>query len=837
MTHFAPDSSDEYPAVPESLSAHDISQVPDSRDTKTTPGKPELLAPAGNWPALLAALANGADAIYLGAGDFNARRNAANFSVQELREVCDLVHLAGARLYLTLNTAILQSEFDAALELARQAWYSGADAAIVADLGLLACLARELPELKLHASTQLSTHNASAIRWLAAQGVSRVTLARELAVEQIASLAAVAASLNVSVEVFAHGAICFCYSGQCLLSSLVGRRSANRGFCAQPCRLPYQLIDTSTGRRIKTTGDRLLSPLDLNAIEFIPALRAAGVAALKIEGRMKNADYVAAVTAAYREVLDHGQLSGERRESLQLAYSRGYSTAYLSGSSDNRLMSYQRSAGRSADSGEPSPVWNTSALFQANQGLVALNARVRVRLGEPLSLSFVHAQNQLEAGVTGNVVEPARSRALTREDLIEHIGRVGGTPFTVSSWEIELDDGAGVGFSALHDLRRQALESLTKLMLEPWHSRRLRRSALRDCEQLPAVRRGSPFVATLVRDASAAKTAAKAGAKRNYLHCLSFSSEAPDYAARPNMSFCAERSVVAESSGTAIIPKRHPEIAEGKAQDLAEQSVVAESSGTASSRLDSATTGFALAQNDIRGAFSRKLPLFWLPTITRDDELQSIFAQLECGFRENPNAAIVVNNSGQMELASKHGFAFEIGPGLGCYNQAALELFARSGAQRVWLGPELSMRDLELLAPNAPLALGIVVSGAQELIVSEHCILQAQGDCNKQCASCARRKSPRLLEDRLGYRFPVRTDNAGRSHLYNAVPLDIVSNLPDLLALGITGFLVDCTLLNSAQTSEAVTRATRACKLAANGTGKLPKREATTTGHLFRGVL
>ncbi|MDR2109293.1 MAG: U32 family peptidase, partial [Coriobacteriales bacterium] len=261
---------------------------------------PELLSPAGNQAALLAALASGADAVYLGTDSLNARRNAGNFTLNELREACDLAHLASRRVYLTLNTAILPDEFAAALELARQAYHAGVDALIVADLGLLAALAVELPDLELHASTQLNTHSSAALRWLAKAGANRVTLARETALEEIAALSLTA----VPLEVFVHGALCFCYSGQCLMSSLIGRRSANRGLCAQPCRLPYQLVDAASGRRLPTLGDRLLSPLDLRAVNLLGDLRDAGVAALKIEGRMKSADYVAKVTRAYRDALD-----------------------------------------------------------------------------------------------------------------------------------------------------------------------------------------------------------------------------------------------------------------------------------------------------------------------------------------------------------------------------------------------------------------------------------------------------------------------------------------------------------------------------------------------------
>ena len=208
----------------------------------TLPGKriPELLAPAGDHDAFLAALSAGADAVYLGVEDFNARRGAKNFTLDALGGLCDLAHVAGRRVYLTLNTMILASELSEALRVARGAWDAGVDALIVQDLGLLAHLSAEMPGFELHASTQMNVHSAEGVRLAAGLGASRVTLARELALEEVTALV----QEGVALEVFAHGVLCVCYSGQCLFSSLVGRRSANRGLCAQACRLPYQLIDT-----------------------------------------------------------------------------------------------------------------------------------------------------------------------------------------------------------------------------------------------------------------------------------------------------------------------------------------------------------------------------------------------------------------------------------------------------------------------------------------------------------------------------------------------------------------------------------------------------------------
>lgn len=312
---------------------------------RARPAAPELLAPAGGAGALRAAIRNGADAVYLGTGSLNARRGAENFSLPALAEACDFAHLRGARVYLTANVVVLASEMPAALELIARSWEAGVDAVIVQDLGLLLALHRSLPDVRVHASTQLDAHNAASVAALAGLGVQRVTLARELSVSEIATL--VEAS-PVQIECFVHGSLCFCHSGQCLMSSMVGGRSANRGLCAQPCRLPYELVDAS-GSVAETSGRYLLSPRDLAGIELLPQLVESGVSSLKIEGRMKSADYVAEVVSVYRAALDRVlaapdefAVTAAETDRLAEAFNRGFTQGYLADVCDDRLMSYGR---------------------------------------------------------------------------------------------------------------------------------------------------------------------------------------------------------------------------------------------------------------------------------------------------------------------------------------------------------------------------------------------------------------------------------------------------------------------------------------------------------------
>ena len=274
-------------------------------DNRHRQALPELLSPAGSPQALEAAVAAGADAVYLGGSHFNARQNAHNFDPLELREAVTHAHRMGARVYLTLNTLLWDRELPLALESAYEAAEAGVDALIVADLGAAALIRRSLPSLPLHASTQLSGHNVGKV--LADFGFTRFVIARETS---FGDLAAAVRDNPLEVEVFIHGALCVSHSGQCLFSSLVGGRSGNRGECAQPCRLPYGCGRSSISDKGRSKGKASggecypLSLKDLSLAAHVPTLLQAGVASLKIEGRMKSPAYVSGVTAIWRRLLD-----------------------------------------------------------------------------------------------------------------------------------------------------------------------------------------------------------------------------------------------------------------------------------------------------------------------------------------------------------------------------------------------------------------------------------------------------------------------------------------------------------------------------------------------------
>lgn len=404
-----------------------------------------MLAPAGSQEALVSAVRCGADAVYLGAGPFHARQNAQNFTLDSLSEVCRYCHARGVDVHLTMNTLIQQDELPQALEVAKAACAAGIDAVIVQDLGLAALLHHCAPDLRLHASTQCSVHTPEGVRALADLGFHRVILAREMTRQEIAAACAVAHEVGVEVEVFVHGAQCMSVSGQCRMSAMLGGRSANRGQCAQPCRLPFR---TPGG-----TGFDL-SLMDLSLLPYVEELSAMGVASLKIEGRMKRPEYVAAAVNAYRQALDGAMPGPEETERLKTVFSRGGLTAAYYEGKRGREMFGRRT-------GEDSRA--------AKETYAPLHALYRIeRQSVRVALSLKQEQDQLvltaddgqgNIGRACQVVEGEILSALEGERLLRQLQKSGGTPFAITS--VSLPEGeVHARLSEINDLRRRALDSL-----------------------------------------------------------------------------------------------------------------------------------------------------------------------------------------------------------------------------------------------------------------------------------------------------------------------------------------------------------------------------------------
>ena len=407
----------------------------------------ELLSPAGSPEAVIAAVQNGADAVYMGLNDFNARRGAKNFTDEEFEKAVRYCHVRGCKVYVTLNTLVNNREMEKALRAARLASDAGADGIIIQDIGLISVVRSALPDIPLHGSTQMSVHNLAGVEAAAEMGISRVVLARELSLEQIKFITQHA---SIETEVFVHGALCFCHSGQCYMSSLIGRRSGNRGMCAQPCRLQYSL-----GGRM---DDYPLSLKDNCLVDRLHELEEAGVACVKIEGRMKRPEYTAIVTGVYSKALRSGLPPAEEdMELLEKAFSRqGFTQGYFNG--DKQDMFGVR--------GEPDR--ETDKLFSdarkaysdGEMRRVPIHFYTVAKKGERIqAIAFDDEGNKAVA--FGPVPERAKHQGLTEGYLTEQMFKTGGTPYNCVENKAMAEPGLYLPASEINELRRKLISQLS----------------------------------------------------------------------------------------------------------------------------------------------------------------------------------------------------------------------------------------------------------------------------------------------------------------------------------------------------------------------------------------
>lgn len=727
----------------------------------------ELLAPAGTPDALRAAIAAGADAVYVGLGSFNARAANGGFSLAELSSACVLAHAHGARVYVTLNVYVRDDELGDAVALAGSALAAGADALIVADMGLIARIRAALPDAELHLSTQAGAQCAAAVDFAARElGVERVTCARELSVAELAELCAT----GVEIEAFCHGAICICYSGACSYSALMRGRSANRGDCTQPCRLAYELQDGSgavlaggaweRGRAaeeqaMRPDGDRLLCPRDYLGIRHIAEMLEAGVSAFKIEGRMKSPDYVYNVVRCYREALD-AALAGRPLSDIELdgleaclarSFSRGFTSGYLEGghaATGGDLMSVERAI---------------------NQGLRA-----------------------------GHVVEPCYEGALvafdcevTAGDMLEIRSTPGpDAPADVPKrWPIvPCPRDVASGEEVLIPCKRK---------VEAGSAVHVVRSASTILEAEAAVRE--------MREEEVRLAAAESGGV------------APGACLEASEAGAGREGIAASELGVDCASAEPARFAHARRRR--ENGAVSEPGAGGACAVEPGTV-----EPSAGGACKSPHTAVDLGEVCRLEDLEGVRAACERVVRgEAP--AVVVRNIGQIPTVRAAGVPWEVGSPLQVWNAETARVLVRLGARRVWLPEELTMEDLASVraqmedpASGDPATEGpapgelasarmhcagaagassaesagsphaverhpgdivdIAADGSTPLMITEHCLLTAEGPCSNNCLTCPRRLASQagdrfLVElDRKssGARLTVRVDEKGRTRLY-----------------------------------------------------------------------
>lgn len=456
--------------------------------------KLELLAPAGSLEICKAVIDAGADAVYLGGNMFGARAYAKNFDQEQLFEALDYAHMFDKKIFLTVNTLLKNQELEEYLyDYIAPLYEHGLDAAIVQDFGVLSFLHRQFPKLPLHASTQMSITNAHGAGWMKDQGISRVVTAREVSLEEIRDIYE---KTGMEIESFVHGALCYCYSGQCLLSSLLGGRSGNRGRCAQPCRLAYDVVD-GRGTVYNRNQQYPLSPKDLCTIEFLPEMAKAGVYSYKIEGRMKQLEYAAGVTSIYRKYMDlykddPKNYRVEKKDMellLNLGNRNGFTKGYYFERNNKNLLSLTTSAHKGGEH---------KRVSEREQKQIPIYVTARFVTGEPAELTL--SDDGFSASVTGETVLEAMKQPLNEEDVKARLSKLGDTVYQAEHIFVELSDNAFLPVKQINELRRSAVEALTQMRLESFYRQSEEQDTKTQSQRLSLKNDGKrPALSVLVR--------------------------------------------------------------------------------------------------------------------------------------------------------------------------------------------------------------------------------------------------------------------------------------------------------------------------------------------------
>ncbi|WP_338826685.1 DUF3656 domain-containing U32 family peptidase [Neomoorella thermoacetica] len=858
--------------------------------------KPELMAPAGNQEALKAAIANGADAVYLGGRQFNARAGADNFDRDGILAALDYAHERGCRVYVTVNILLADRELPAAMDYLYFLGAARVDGVIVQDLGLAHLARRLLPELPLIGSTQMTVTNAAGVKYLEQLGFKRVVLARELSLDDIR---AIREQVELELEAFVHGALCFSYSGQCLLSSMIGGRSGNRGRCAQPCRLAYTLVDEA-GHPLEAKPEHLLSTRDLYTLDRIPDLLAAGVTAFKIEGRLRRPEYVAVVTRAYRRVIDRyladprgfAVSPAERAEVAQI-FNRDFTPGYLDGDPGVELMGYGRPSNRGLYLGR-------AGRRQGERWLVRLEAPLRrgdgldvwVSRGGHQGIVVHHIWQegrevpQALPGTTVALELPPATRPGDRifktsdVELLEEVRRTYTSPreeprvpLTMAvrgrpgdPLELEVVDPGGnrvqartavaAAVAKRHPLDMATLTAqLGRLGNTPYRLdrlvahlegpvmvplselNRLRREAIEELRQ----KRLSSWPQRVPSPESFRAGLEVCLTPRGRVQAPTRKTTITGYTGLPGPvggnGYHRPRLAVAVGDG------------EGARVALAAGAGRVYLSGEAWQGKETLDTGDLRELVALAGEKGAEV-IPALPRLWHEKEAGMVKKRLE-QFMEAGARLIMVANPGGLELLQEYHLAGWGDYPLNVFNVTAVEALAAAGLQGVTLSPELNLEQLREFKSRAPgLPLEGIVHGSLPLMVSAHCVLGARlgGKKPGQVCTAPCRRGRYGLKDRLGLVFPVATDRQCRFYLYNPKEMCLVDHLAAIAGLGLAwiriearekppGYIRRVTALYREALAALGTREESRVLGAAAREAEALAPAGITRGHYFRGVI
>ncbi len=850
------------------------------------PEKPELLAPAGGMEAFVAAVENGADAVYLGARAFSARGYASNFSEEELEEAIDYAHLRGVKVYVTVNTLLKEGEVENALKLLSWLRQIGTDAIIIQDLGLISLARKYLPDLPLHASTQMTLHNSEGVEFAKKLGIERVVLSRECSLEEIKQMRE---KTGTEIEVFIHGALCISYSGQCLLSSLIGGRSGNRGFCAQPCRKKYRLY--CEGKSIKTTGSYLLSPKDLNTTSGLGALIKAGIESFKIEGRMKRPEYVAGVVRIYRRLIDRYlenpegySVSEEEQEALTQLFNRGFTQGYFFENPRWKLMSRESPQNRGIpagtiigyDSRSNRIRVRLSLALSVGDGIMVESAELSPEDKGKIISSMYTRKGQIYSAQTGDIIEiPFDSKVQSGstvyrtydKKLMDSLKKesesgdlrpkipvfitatiVLGRPIKL---EIKDRDSNAVVIESEYLVEKAKKQPTSKSQIEKQLSKL--GNTIFEAAELHVDMEKDVFIPVGQLNELRTKAIEQlenlriSRWKRKPLDNLQFfeSGERIGQKTEEKTGKKAEETIQENTPMRPLLSvsvyslEELEEALEGGAdriyfgEGLFRRPEIAGQKESSVKRLE-AVFEMAVAETQKVG----KKIYFSTPKVVKDSEMKSVektFSRV----KELGADGALVSNLGTLGLAKAENIPFIADSPLNIFNSHTSALLLHEGAQMVVISPELTLEELKSVASYGPAE--CIVHGRLELMESEHCLTGGLlGDSKGQCSAPCRSGKFTLVDEK-NYEFPLLMDYECRMHILNSRSLCMLEYVPEILESGISSLRVETLGM---EIPDEIRRVTQAYRNAIDAYLERKKEHEScekfgkgfTTGHYFRGV-
>ena len=807
----------------------------------------ELLAPAGTMENFMAALESGADAIYLGGKVFNARAHAANFGIDELREAVRLAHILDVSVYVTVNILIGDTELKDLEQYIKDLDSIGVDAIIVQDLAVAEIAKRVAPNIHLHGSTQMTAATLDAVRFYESLGFTRVVLARELSLKEIQHICK---HCKAEIEVFVHGALCVCYSGQCLMSSFIGGRSGNRGACAQPCRLPYELLDSKGESVLPKHEAYLLSPKDLNYSEHMNELVAAGVTSFKVEGRMKKVSYVRQVIGTYREILDEASIHENQRKALASGFNRGFSTAYLEDTVGRQMMtvvapnhqgkpigeSYTKKGEVYLSLTEPIEQGSLVKILQSNGSVTyytvddewtcVSDTLYKGRPAEGLAVGQLYLASTPKNTKSRGLQEFTRKYDMS---VYLSVGSNGETNYTELT--AILDSGLSVTVTneyvpAIANKVPTSLEKVTEQLSRLGNT--LFRLSYVDIPDGSYMWPASVLNA-LRRDAVTALETALITHHVESWQALQVTGDVDyDFKAQHELSY----------DTCPMISARVDEI-EGVKAAIAGGAQKIVFGGDRLSR-----TPYALSIYDevVRlCAQSDVICTFATPRVVKDDEVEAYKHTLEAIVQAHPDS-ISIHVPQALLWLRELGYtgAIEADTGLNIFNTPTLHFWEQLHISCVNPSQELTLKQITELAKHSHVPIETMVHGYTEMMISEYCVIASfvgtgsKVNCPVPCVT-----ESYSLKDRKGEIFPLRTDPYCRMHIMNSHEMDMRAYVPMLLQKGISILRIDGRHMKPNYVQDIVSQYVAI----ANGTMDAPPKkidsqgESITRGHYFRGIL